>query len=143
MPAEKTIYVRNMRDSYLVIGTKVFQPFGEPSDTLAMTGDEMMSPDVQRLLSIGRLEIIDNPAELFAASIPDPMDGVVPVYQKSKEVLKLVECLGVTSKGRLCNREVTYKADKEPPLCKDHADQIEDIEYDASLNEWHRKDGRR
>lgn len=143
MSASKTIYVRNMYDSYLVIGTKIFHPFGEPSDTLSMTSDEMINPDIQRLLSIGRLETIDNPTEIFSGSIPDPMDGVVPVYQKSKEVLKLVLCLGKTSKNRLCSREVTYKADKEPPLCRDHANQIDDIEYDALANEWHRKDGRR
>jgi len=129
-----------MEDSYLCLGERVFAPFNNPGDILALDPDEMLNPDIQRLISVGRLEIIENPETLFAGSIPDPMDGVVPVYARSQEALTLTKCLGITKKGTRCNRDVTFKGGKEAPLCKDHGDQINDIEYDSNSNTWHRKD---
>jgi len=145
MPAPKKRYIRNNDRNPLVFAEDIFnrritlKPRGEFGDTIPVTKDDLDKPEIQKLLAIDRVELTNT----IEINIP-PQDthevGVLHPVKAEESVTVLTSCLGVKKDGKFCGTQVTYRGPENPPLCRDHKNQIDNLEWVPDEKIWRRKE---
>ncbi len=139
MATAKTKYIRNGKDSYLNLGDKIIlKPRGMRGDTVTATKELLQKEPVQRLLKRGRIELTTELEEYDYQ--PKKRTGIVPLVKQVNKTVVRTECLGVKKDGNFCQTRTTYIGEDKPPLCPEHQDQADQLEYIEKTNEWRRKD---
>lgn len=134
--ATKKRWIHNLYDGTLRIGNTVLQANGHPKSTALLTED-FDDMAIDRLVQKGRIEILDAPINIQVEKTAEI--GVVPVQKPQANAIKLETCLGITKKGVQCKNDATSQGPKKAPLCVDHRDQIEDLEFNEKERKWNRK----
>jgi len=135
---EKAKYIRNTTSGYLRVGDLIWSPRGKYGDAIPANKKLLDNEEISDLIKSGLLELTNEKTNINKGE-----ESAIPVIKVDKQrnkVVSLATCLGVRDNGTFCQTQVTFIGDEKPPLCKDHMDQIDQIEFDPITGNWRRKE---